>query len=46
MSENVGQSVKLNWTEPYNGGSSLTNVEIEISAKNGSFYADVLYCNT
>jgi hypothetical protein len=44
-SSNTGTSVQLNWAEPYTGGSAILELDIEILASDGSFFADLIYCN-
>ncbi len=43
---NTGRSVKIAWSDPYNGGSPVTSLRVEIRAVDGvSFYSEPLYCN-
>lgn len=44
-SVNTGTSVRLDWIEPYNGGSAILELDIEIRATGGTFYAEAIYCN-
>jgi len=46
VTSNTGTSVRVEWTEPYNGGSAITALVIEIRAADGASYSGVpLYCN-
>lgn len=46
VTTNTGNSVKVQWTEPYDGGSTITALQIELRASDGTtFAAQVLYCN-
>jgi len=46
ITSNTGTSVRISWVEPYNGGSPITAIQIEIrSSDNTSFYSELLYCN-
>jgi hypothetical protein len=42
---NKGTSMKIEWTEPYNGGDPLTKYMIEIKGTNGSWNTEMTYCN-
>jgi hypothetical protein len=45
LSSNTGTSIRLNWAEPYTGGSAILELDIEIRASDGSFFPELLYCN-
>lgn len=46
MTTNTGTSVRIQWVEPYNGGSAITALEIEIRAADAvTFQTEALYCN-
>jgi hypothetical protein len=33
------------WVEPYNGGSAITDLTVELRASDGTFHEDLLYCD-
>jgi hypothetical protein len=46
VTSNSGTSARIDWTEPYHGGSAITALEIEIRTATGTAYAaEPLYCN-
>jgi hypothetical protein len=43
---NTGTSIQVSWSNPYNGGSPITSLSVEIRTSDGvSFSTEPLYCN-
>lgn len=46
LTANTGTSILVSWSTPYNGGSPITALSIEIRTADGAtFAAEPLYCN-
>jgi hypothetical protein len=46
VTSNTGTSVQISWSNPYNGGSSITSLSVEIRTADGvTFSTEPLYCN-
>ena len=42
---NVGTSVRIEWSSPYNGASPIIAYNVQIQAKDFTFHEELTYCN-
>ena len=42
---NSGTAITIAWVEPYNGGSPILDLTVEVRGQDGTFHEELLYCD-